>query len=373
MKRFWSILGTVLLWVAVIAFAVYFNTRAKQHYAQATISDLDIILTDSLQDEVLVKSSTVNEWLSESGISISKTPLDSVDLVGIEQAIRKNGFIAKANAYVTYDGRLHVEVSQRQPLLRMAVDGYDCYMTEEGFAFPTPRYSAVYAPIVTGSYVPPVPAQYVGYVEDYISSLMAQSEQRIEELQHEKVPLFEKDKEIRDSIRKVRTIRISRRFWKELRLRFQASYQAEYDLDVQRTRAYKAELRRKYRYRLRLNDKAIADITQRQEAERANQKKLMKRYEDLLKLINFVKYIEEESFWRAEIVQIVASTMSNGELQLELIPRTGSHRILFGTADNVEQKLSNLLSFYNRGLTNIGWEEFRTISVQYNGQVVCTK
>ena len=230
MKRFWSILGTVLLWVAVIAFAVYFNTRAKQHYAQATISDLDIILTDSLQDEVLVKSSTVNEWLSESGISISKTPLDSVDLVGIEQAIRKNGFIAKANAYVTYDGRLHVEVSQRQPLLRMAVDGYDCYITEEGFVFPTPRHSAVYAPIVTGSYVPPVPAQYVGYVEDYISSLVAQSEQRIEELQREKVPLFEKDKEIRDSIRKVRTIRISRRFWKELRLRFQASYQSEYDI-----------------------------------------------------------------------------------------------------------------------------------------------
>lgn len=366
-------MGTTLLWLAVIVFAVYFNMRAKRHYAQTTISNVNIVLTDSLQDEVLVKSSTVNKWLAESGISIEKTALDSVDLAGIEQTILKNGFIAKANAYVTYDGRLHVEVSQRKPLLRMAVNGYDCYITEEGFLFPTPRLSSVYAPIVTGSYTPPVPAQYVGQAEDYISSLIAQSDERIEQLQHEKVPLFEKEKEIRDSIRKVRTIRISRRFWKELRLSFQPSYQAEYDLDVQRTRAYKAELRRKYRYWLRLNDKAIDAITQRQDAERMNQKKLMKRYEDLVKLINFVKYIEEDSFWRAEIVQIVASTMSNGELQLELIPRSGSHRIRFGTADRVEEKFNQLLAFYNRGLTNIGWEEFKTISVQYNGQIVCTK
>lgn len=366
-------MGTTALWLAVIVFAVYFNIRAKQHYAQTAISKVDIVLTDSLQDEVLVKRSTVNEWLANSGVAIEKTSLDSIDLAGIEQAIRKNGFIAQANAHVTYDGRLHVEVSQRRPLLRMAVNGYDCYMTEEGFVFPTPRLSAVYAPIVTGSYTPPVPAQYVGQAEDYISSLLAQSTERIEQLQRDKVPLFEKDREIRDSIRKVRTIRISRRFWKELRLSFQPSYQAEYDLDVQRTRAYKAELRRKYRYWLRLNDKAIDAITQRQDAERMNQKKLMKRYEDLLKLINFVKYIEEDSFWRAEIVQIVASTMSSGELQLELIPRSGSHRIRFGTADRVEEKFEQLSAFYNRGLTNIGWEEFKTISVQYKGQIVCTK
>ena len=86
-----------------------------------------------------------------------------------------------------------------------------------------------------------------------------------------------------------------------------------------------------------------------------------------------MKYIESSPFWRAEIVQIIASTMSSGELKLELVARSGSHRILFGTADNVEQKLDRLLSFYDKGLTNIGWEEFRTISVEYEGQVVCRK
>lgn len=122
-----------------------------------------------------------------------------------------------------------------------------------------------------------------------------------------------------------------------------------------------------------MNNQQIDKITARQDAERENQKKLIKRYEDLLKLINFVKYIEEDSFWRAEIVQIVASTMSNGELKIDLIPRSGSHRIRFGTVDDIESKLDRLSAFYRNGLTNIGWDMYRTISVEYKGQVVCTK
>lgn len=368
-----SISGILLLWVSVVLFALYFNGRAKEYRARTTISAMEVILTDSLQDEVLVKSSIVQEWIERSDIKIKDVPVSELDITGIEQAIRSNGFIHRVNAYTTFDGRLRVEVSQRRPLLRLVVDGYNCYLTEEGFIFPAPRLSAVYAPVVTGTYTPPVPAQYVGKVGDYIASLVAESEQRIEDMQREKVPLFEKENEIRKAIRDVRKIRIEKYFLKKMRLQFSPSYQEEFDLDVQQTRAYKADLRRKYRYQLQMNDQMIEKISKRQDNERQRQKKLMKRYEDLLKLINFVKYIEEDPFWQAEIVEIIASEMSNGELQLEMIPRSGDHRILFGTADNVDKKLDKLLSFYRNGLTNIGWDEFRTISVKYDNQIVCSK
>jgi hypothetical protein len=65
--------------------------------------------------------------------------------------------------------------------------------------------------------------------------------------------------------------------------------------------------------------------------------------------------------------------MSSGDLYLELVPRTGNHTVRFGTADDVEQKLDKLLTFYENGLRNIGWDAYRTISVEYKGQVVCTK
>ena len=140
-----------------------------------------------------------------------------------------------------------------------------------------------------------------------------------------------------------------------------------------RLRAHKADLRRKYRYAERENERRIDAVTARQEAERENQKKLYKRYEDFLKLINFVKYIEDDSFWRAEIVQIVAVTISNGDVEVELVPRTGDHTVLFGAIEDVEEKFDKLLAFYRNGLENIGWEEYRTISVKYKGQVVCRK
>ena len=89
-----------------------------------------------------------------------------------------------------------------------------------------------------------------------------------------------------------------------------------------------------------------------------------------------MKYIEKDSFWSAEIVQIVASTMSSGDLQLQLIPRTGSYTIDFGQVGDVKQtkeKLDRLYAFYQKGLTHLGWETFSTISVRYKGQVVCRK
>lgn len=373
MNRVLSIIGTALLWLMAIAFAVYFNGRAKEHYATTPITSMEIILTDSLQDEVLVKSSMVAKWISQSGIATIGTPIANVDLTGIEQAIRKNGFIEGVNAYASYDGRLRVEVSQRRPLLRLMMDGYNAYITDEGFIFPSPRGSAVYAPIVTGTYQPPVPAQYVGDIEEYVASLLAEADKRILEIQHEKVPLFERGQEIRDSLREARYLKISHRSLKKMRIRFQPSYQEVYDQDVENAKKRRTALRRKYRYWQRENNKAIESVTRRQDAEREKKKKLTKRYEDLLKLINFVKYIEEDAFWSAEIVQIVASTMSSGELRLDLIPRSGNHRIRFGTVDNVESKLNRLSAFYSNGLTNIGWDEFRTISVEYKGQVVCTK
>ena len=57
----------------------------------------------------------------------------------------------------------------------------------------------------------------------------------------------------------------------------------------------------------------------------------------------------------------------------ELVPRTGSHTVIFGSPDDAEEKLAKLLTFYRRGLRNIGWEEYRTINVKYKEQVVCTK
>ena len=354
----------ILLWIFVAAFVILFDRRAAHHRATTKVHGLTVTIVDSLRDETLVTSESVRRWIAAGKIATVGTPIAEVDLSGIEQAIRSNGFVDRASAYVTYDGELRVEVSQRRPLMRVMAGGYDCYVTAEGFVFPAPRSAAVFVPVVTGSYVPPVPARYVGRVEDYVESLVAESEERIARMQYEKVPLFQQDKAVEDSLRSVRRMRVKKGIFES---------HDHFDGRVAELRALKADLRRKYRYREQAVARSIDAVTARQDAERENQKKLRKRYEDFLKLINFVKYIEGDSFWRAEIVQIVASTTKSGDLDVELVPRAGDHTILFGTLEQVDDKLERLLSFYENGLRNIGWESYRTISVKYKGQVVCTR
>ena len=374
MQRVWNIVGVVLLWCAVVGFVVFFHKRSVQHAATTVVQGLDVVILDSLPDETLVSRDLVQKWRTQGGISTTGVAISEVDLVGIENVIRSNGFVSRANAYTTHDGILHVVVSQRKPLMRLLVDGYDCYVTQEGFVFPAPGKSSVYVPVVTGSYRPPLERGYVGVVGDYISSLIDESNERISALQQEKKPLFEREKEIRDSVRAVRRMKVD----KKGLIRYKGWFESdgEFDKRVAAKKIEKSALYKRYAFWRRQNDKAIEAVTKRQNLEYDKQKKLMKKYEDFTKLINFVKYIEEDSFWSAEIVQIEASTMSSGGLELKLIPRAGTHTVLFGEVGDQEQneeKLERLLAFYQNGLNNLGWDSFSTISIKYKGQVVCSK
>ena len=374
MQRTWRIVGMTLLWVLVVGFIFLYNSRSRQHRAMTQVQSVSVDIIDSLPDESLMSRRLVEQWIKQSGIETVGSPIDKVDLVGIEKAIRSNGFVDRASAHVTYDGVLHIRVSQRKPIMRLVCGSYDCYVTQDGFVFPSPGRAAVYVPVVSGSYAPPMPKDYVGRVADHILAQVEASNERILELQHEKKPFFDRDKEIDDSVRAVRRMKVVKRGI----IRYQGWGESDVDFNkrVVAKRLEKNELYRRYRYWRSQNDKNIAAVTARQDIERENQKKLMKRYEDFMKLINFVKYIEKDSFWGAEIVQIVASTMSSGDLELELIPRTGSHVVEFGQVgdkEEIEQKLDKLLAFYQNGLTNLGWDSFSTISIKYEGQVVCTK
>jgi cell division protein FtsQ len=80
-------------------------------------------------------------------------------------------------------------------------------------------------------------------------------------------------------------------------------------------------------------------------------------------------YIRSSDFWRAQIQQIHV----NAEKEFELIPRVGNHLIVFGDDQRMEQKFNDLYLFYREGLAFAGWDKYKTIAVNYNGQIVCTK
>ena len=88
--------------------------------------------------------------------------------------------------------------------------------------------------------------------------------------------------------------------------------------------------------------------------------------EDLLEV---VRAIDDSEFWKAQVEQIDVTK----EGQIQLVPRVGDHLLVLGTAEDVESKLDRLMNFYEKGLDNVGWNKYRTISVAYDNQVVCKK
>lgn len=77
-------------------------------------------------------------------------------------------------------------------------------------------------------------------------------------------------------------------------------------------------------------------------------------------------YISEHPFWDAQIAQIDLTPAGT----FELIPVVGNHIIRIGRAENLDEKLSNLLLFYKQVLRHTGFDKYAVVDVQYKDQVV---
>jgi cell division protein FtsQ len=86
-------------------------------------------------------------------------------------------------------------------------------------------------------------------------------------------------------------------------------------------------------------------------------------------LYYLVGYINDDSFWSAQIDQIYVD--NNDEI--DLIPRVGNHLVHLGTTDNYKVKLKNLEAFYDKVLPEVGWNKYSVINLEYKDQIVCKK
>jgi cell division protein FtsQ len=56
-----------------------------------------------------------------------------------------------------------------------------------------------------------------------------------------------------------------------------------------------------------------------------------------------------------------------------LIPRVGYQQIVFGKPVNVEDKFRKLKLFYEKGISDKGWNNYSYINLKFKNQIVCTK
>ncbi len=352
-----------LLWIGVVAYIIFATYSVRAYRSALIVDSVEIEIVDSSAISNLISRSMVEGWIKKSGIKTKGQRADSLQLTSLERYIANSGFVDKVKCYITHSGVVRVEVSQLRPVLRVLFDGYNSYVTAEGYVFQLPVASSRYVPVVTGSYSPLFAAGYSGSLEELYRAKCEEIDGEIKRIEKRDLyPLYTKRNELRAELKVVNSRYTRRRFGESAK---------ECDERVAELKDRNSRDRARISRELHLVALEIDRVVSRQKVYSERQKKFEKKYQDLINLITFVNVIENDRFWSSEIVQIDAKSSTNGDLLLELIPRSGDHTIIFGEVVDVVDRLDNAKVFYKEVLPNIGWHEFKSISVEFKSQIVC--
>ena len=83
-------------------------------------------------------------------------------------------------------------------------------------------------------------------------------------------------------------------------------------------------------------------------------------------LFELAQTIRGDDFLQPLVEQIYV----NNKGELTLVPKVGRQKILFGRYSSVEDKLKRLKIFYTEALPYEGWRKYRTIDLNFQGQIV---
>lgn len=84
-------------------------------------------------------------------------------------------------------------------------------------------------------------------------------------------------------------------------------------------------------------------------------------------------YIVNNEFWNSQIEQIYVKVNADKEYVIDLFPRVGNHVIHLGHITDFEKKLHRLMVFYEKALSEVGWNKYSAIDLEYDGQIICKK
>ncbi|MET1057074.1 MAG: cell division protein FtsQ [Pedobacter sp.] len=204
-----------------------------------------------------IEREEIDAILKQSEGQLIGRSLEGINLNAIEEKIKSNPYIDLSTVYADMDGVIHIEISQRQPILRIInAGGQDYYIDRNGLKMPvSPNFTAN---VLVAN----------GHILEHFSG-------------------------------KVDTL-------------------------------------------------------------------ITKMAGDLYKTALFLK---KDTLWDAQIEQIFV----NDRDDIELVPRVGDQRIILGTADSLETKMTNLLAFYKKAMPQVGWDTYKTINIKYSNQIVCEK
>lgn len=91
---------------------------------------------------------------------------------------------------------------------------------------------------------------------------------------------------------------------------------------------------------------------------------------DLVKGLRYLaEYITHDPVWEQQIAQIYV----NEEGDVELVPRSGRHRIILGNTADLDEKFRKLMVYYHGVVPKTGVDAYDIVNLKYKDQLVCVQ
>lgn len=155
-----SVAGVLLAACMILSVTAGADSRKSM-----TCKGVEIAILDSMQNSFVTKADVRSYIDREYGNYIGMTQ-DSIDLVRIEDIVDGRSAVKKSEAYFTKDGILHVEVTQRKPVVRFQKHDGGFYADSEGYIFPLQRNYASHVQVIDGEIPLAANSGYKGAIED---------------------------------------------------------------------------------------------------------------------------------------------------------------------------------------------------------------
>jgi cell division protein FtsQ len=83
-------------------------------------------------------------------------------------------------------------------------------------------------------------------------------------------------------------------------------------------------------------------------------------------LMEMLHFIRDNAFWKAQIAQLNVAK----DARISMYQQVGREVIEFGKPDNIEMKFSKLMIYYKEILPRMGWNKYKRVNLEYEGQIV---
>ncbi len=133
-KPIWKQLLLGATWIILLGSLVMLMGFIAGKKAEVVCKEVKVYIPGS---QFFIDKQEIEGILQTNGHALVGVKMDSINLNDLEEKLKANPFIESAKVYTDMDGTINVEISQRQPILRiMNAEGRDFYVDQHGLKIP---------------------------------------------------------------------------------------------------------------------------------------------------------------------------------------------------------------------------------------------